>query len=176
MKFKELKLKGVFLIELQKFDDERGFFARTWDKKIFEEHGLNSSIVQCATSFNKKKGTIRGIHYQASPYEEAKVVSCTKGRIFDVLVDLRKRSQTYKNWIGIELGSQEMKILYVPEGIGHGYQTLKNNADVSYLISQYYTPEYSRGVRWDDPAFNIKWPLKPTVISKRDKSFPSFGG
>ena len=174
MIFTETKLKGAFIIELEKLEDERGFFARTWDQKLFEENGLNSRIVQCSISFNKLKGTIRGLHFQIPPHEEAKLVSCIKGKIFDVIVDLRSSSDTYKKWFSIELNDQNKKMLYIPEGFAHGFQTLEDNTLVYYQISEIYSPEHARGVRWDDNTFQIEWPLKKTVISKKDSSYQSF--
>lgn len=172
MIFTETKLKGSFIIEPEKIEDERGFFARTWDNKTFEEYGLNSKLVQCNISFNKKKGTIRGMHYQAYPHEEAKLVRCTKGKAFEVMLDLRTHSNTHMQWLGIEITSENYKMLYVPEGFALGFQTLEYNTELFYQMSERYEPEFSRGIRWDDPSINISWPLKPTVISKKDLSFP----
>ena len=174
MIFTETKLKGAFIIEIEKKEDERGFFARTWDQKVFEEHGLNPNMVQCNVSFNKEKGTLRGMHFQIPPYEEAKLVRCIKGKIFEVMIDLRKKSRTYKEWLGIEMVSDDYKMLYVPEEFALGFQTLEDNTEVFYQMSQFYMPQYVRGLRWDDPAFVITWPLKPTIISKKDQSFQSF--
>lgn len=171
MIFSEIKLKGAYIIEIEKHEDERGFFARTWDKRIFAEHNLNENLVQCSISFNKKKGTLRGMHYQESPYEETKLVRCIKGKIFDVIIDLRKSSTTFMKWIGVELSDKNYKMLYIPEGFAHGFQTLEDNTEVLYQISQYYMPEYLRGIRWDNKEVNITWPLKPTVISKKDNSY-----
>jgi len=172
--FTETKLKGAFIIELEKLEDERGFFARTWDQKLFEENGLNSRIVQCDISFNQLKGTIRGMHFQIPPHEEAKVVSCIKGKIFDVIIDLRSSSETYKNWFSVELNDQNKKMLYIPEGFAHGFQTLEDNTLVNYQMSEFYSPEHARGVRWNDKSFHIDWPLKKTIISKKDLSYQSF--
>jgi len=172
--FTETKLKGAFVIELEKFEDERGFFARVWDKKIFVEHGLNVKLVQCSISFNKKKGTLRGLHYQQSPYEETKIIRCTRGKIFDVIIDLRLKSKTFKKWFGIELTPQNNKMLYVPKGFAHGFQALMHNTEVFYQISEFYRKKYARGFRWNDKTFGIKWPLKPTIISKTDSSLPLF--
>ncbi len=174
MIFTETKLKGSFIIELEKVEDERGFFARSWDKKIFEEHGLNSKLVQCNISFNKKKGTLRGLHYQIPPYEEAKLVRCTKGKAFEVMIDLRQKSQTFLQWTGFELDSETYKMLYVPEGFALGIQTLEDNTELFYQMSQIYMPQYSRGILWNDEMFGIVWPLKPTVISKKDSSYIPF--
>jgi len=172
--FSETKLKGAFIIELEKLEDERGFFTRSWDQKKFKDLNLNANIVQCNISFNKKKGTLRGMHYQASPFEEAKLVRCTKGKIFDVIIDLRNDSSTFKKWIGIELSAENYKLLYVPEGFVHGFQTLEDNTEVFYQMSQYHMPEYSRGICWDDKSFEISWPIKPPVISKKDLSYAPF--
>ena len=174
MIFTESKLNGAFIIEPEKMEDERGFFARTWDKKKFVEHGLNPKLVQCSISFNKKKGTLRGMHYQVAPYEEAKLVRCTKGKIFDVIIDLRPNSKTYKEWEGIELSSENYKMLYVPKGFAHGYQTLEDNTEVFYQMSEAYMPEYAHGIRWDDKIYQISWPLKSPIISKKDLSYKPF--
>jgi dTDP-4-dehydrorhamnose 3,5-epimerase len=168
MIFTETKLKGAFIIEPEKIDDERGFFARTWDQKKFEELGLDPRLVQCNISFNKKSGTIRGMHYQISPYEEAKLVRCTKGRVFEVMIDLRPKSETFRRWESVELSSENYKMLYVPKGFALGFQTLEDNTELFYQMSQEYKPEYSRGILWNDPAFQISWSLKPTIISKKD--------
>ncbi|MGI0062633.1 MAG: dTDP-4-dehydrorhamnose 3,5-epimerase family protein, partial [Nitrosotalea sp.] len=149
---------------------------RTCDKKKFEEYGLNSKLSQCSISFNKKKGTLRGMHYQGTPYNEVKLIRCTKGKTFDVIIDLRPKSTTFKEWFGLELGEENHKMLYVPEGFAHGFQTLTDNTEIFYQISEYYMRDYSMGVRWNDPAFNIKWALVPTVISKKDQSYPDFEG
>lgn len=174
MNFIELELKGAYIIEPKKIEDERGFFARSWDKKIFEEKSLNSNLVQCNISFNKKKGTIRGMHYQEHPYQEAKLVRCTKGSVYEVMIDLRKSSKTFKQWESVELNSDEHRMLYVPEGFALGFQTLEDNTELFYQMSQPYMPEFSRGIRWDDDVFKISWPLKITVISKNDMSFSPF--
>ena len=169
--FNETKLKGSFVIELEKVTDERGFFARSWDKKIFVEKHLNPNLVQCNISFNLKKGTIRGMHYQLPPYEEAKLVRCTKGHVYEVMIDLRPNSVTFKKWLAVELRDEDYKMLYVPEGFALGFQTLEDNTELSYQMSQIYSPEHARGIRWDDPVFGISWPLKPTVISEKDSSY-----
>lgn len=174
MIFTETKLRGSFVIEPEKIIDKRGFFARIWDKEIFEKHGLNPRILQSNISFNKKKGTIRGMHYQTTPYEEAKLVRCTKGKAFEVILDLRSSSKTYMQWLGIELSTKNYKMIYVPEGFALGFQTLEDNTELFYQMSEVYMPEFGRGIRWDDPVINISWPLKPTVISKKDLSLPPF--
>ena len=153
MKYALLKkpaLKGAFIIEPERLEDNRGFFARAWCKKEFETHGLNSRLVQCNISFNKSSGTLRGMHYQVAPYEEAKLVRCTMGAIYDVIIDLRPDSATYMDWIGVELTADNRKMLYVPENFAHGYQTLNDNTEVFYQVSQFYSPEFETGVRWDD--------------------------
>ena len=172
MIFKETKLQGAFVIAIEKRQDERGFFARAWCKTEFEAHGLNVHLVQANLAFSQKKGTLRGMHYQVSPYEEAKLVRCIKGAIFDVAIDLRPDSPTYKSWVGVELTDDNHKMLYIPENFAHGYQTLTDNAEVFYQVSQFYSPESERGVRWDDPAFGIKWlETDDVVISEKDKNW-----
>ncbi len=174
MIFTKTNLEGVFIIEPEKNEDERGFFARVWDQEIFEERKLNPKMVQCNISFNKKRGTIRGMHYQISPYEEAKLVRCTKGSVFEVMIDLRPKSNSFKNWMSVELSSENYKMIYVPEGFALGFQTLEDDTELHYQMSQKYMPEYARGIRWDDEIFKISWPLKPTVISKKDSSYNAF--
>ncbi len=174
MRFIKTKIQGVFVIEPEKIKDERGFFARSWNSVEFKKLGLNPKISQCSISYNKKRGTIRGMHYQIKPYEEAKLVTCTKGKIYDVIVDLRPKSKTFKKWISSELSEENHKMQYIPEGCAHGFQTLKNNTVVFYQMSQIYNPQYYRGVRWNDPAFNISWPLKPSTIAKKDETHVNF--
>jgi len=170
MIFSETKLKGAYIIEIEKQEDERGFFARTWDAKKFEELGLNPKLVQCSISFNKKKGTLRGMHYQIPPHEEVKLIRCTKGKIFDVIIDLRTNSKKDESWIGIELTSDNYKMLYVPEGFAHGFQTLEDNTEVFYQMSEFYNSSHARNIKWNDVEYRIKWPLNPTVLSKNDSS------
>jgi dTDP-4-dehydrorhamnose 3,5-epimerase len=172
MKFIETELKGAFIIEPEIIEDERGFFARTWSQEEFAVLGLNPRVVQCNHSFNKQRGTVRGMHYQIPPHEEAKLVRCTAGAIYDVIVDLRRTSPTWARWIGVELTSSNGLMLYIPEGFAHGFQTLEDGTNVSYQMSEYYYPEFARGVRWDDHAFGIKWPLPISAISERDRSHP----
>jgi dTDP-4-dehydrorhamnose 3,5-epimerase len=174
MIFIETKLKGAFIIEPELVEDERGFFARTFDQKEFEAHGLNPRVMQCNSSFNKKKGTLRGMHYQIAPYQEAKLVCCTKGAIHDVIIDLRKASPTIKQWIAVELTAENRRMLYIPEGFAHGFQTLDDNTEIFYQISEFYHPESAKGVRWNDPAFGIVWPDDIRVISDRDRQYPDF--
>ena len=182
MIFTKTKLKGAFIIELEKLQDERGFFARSWCQREFEAHGLNPRLVQCNISFNVKKGTLRGMHYQVKPFEEAKLIRCTRGAIHDIIVDIRPDSATYCHWIGVELAAPcsqltaHYRMLYVPEGFAHGFLTLEDNTEVFYQMSEFYDADSARGVRWNDPAFDIQWPGKVEVISERDRSYPNFGG
>jgi dTDP-4-dehydrorhamnose 3,5-epimerase len=174
MRFTEVHLKGAYIVELEKLSDERGFFARSWCKKEFERHGLKPYVVQANVSFNKKKGTLRGMHYQTSPHEETKLVRCTRGAIYDVIIDLRPDSPTYKQWLGVELTANNYKMLYVPENFAHGFQTLQDNTEVTYQVSQFYAPGAEKGIRWEDRAFGIEWPLEVQVISDKDKSWPDY--
>lgn len=172
MIFIETKLKDSYIIELEKITDERGFFARSWCQKEFEKYGLNSNLVQCNISYNKTKGTLRGMHYQIEPYPEAKLVRCTQGAIYDVIIDLRSNSPTFKQWIGIELTAKNHKMLYIPKGFAHGFQTLEDDSEVFYQMSEFYHPECARGVKWNDPSFNIQWLLTENLtISERDLSY-----
>lgn len=174
MIFTETRLQDAFLIDINPHTDERGFFARSWCADEFHKRGLNPRLVQCNISFNKKRGTLRGMHYQAAPYAEAKLVRCTMGALYDVIIDLRSDSPTYKKWFSVELTSQNRRSLYVPEGFAHGFQTLMDNTEVFYQMSEFFHPECARGVRWDDPAFGVKWPIyPPELISKLD-TFGSF--
>ncbi len=175
MIFKETKLKGAFVIELEKKEDARGFFARTFCQKEFREHGLNASFVQANVSCNHKKGTLRGMHYQALPYREAKLVRCAEGAIFDVIVDLRKSSRTFKQWFGLELSKDSAKMLFIPEGFAHGFITLTDNTQILYQMSEFYTPGFDRGFRYDDPAFGIQWPAKVVALSEKDAAWPLIG-
>lgn len=174
MRFDETKLPGVFEISLEPMNDERGFFARSWCRHEFERHGLNPAIAQCNISFNEKKGTLRGVHFQGEPHPEDKIVRCTQGSIYDVVVDLRPDSATYKKWIGVLLSAANRRMVYVPKGCGHGLLTLEDRTEVYYQMSEFYYPELSRGIRWNDPAFQIKWPDQPSVMSERDRSYPDF--
>ncbi len=174
MIFSETRLPGAYVVEIKKIEDERGFFARTWDRDEFSKMELNSEFVQSSISINNKKGTLRGMHYQIEPYEESKIVTCTKGKIFDVIIDLRENSKTFKKWISLELSSSNHKILYIPKGFAHGFQTLEDNTEVHYDITQVYKSEYARGIRWNDPTFNIKWPSEVTTISNKDQGFIYF--
>ena len=174
MRFTATALAGVYIIDLERFDDERGFFARSWCQDEFTRHQLDARLVQCNISFNLKRGTLRGLHYQIAPYEEAKVVRCTAGAIFDVVVDLRPAAPTFRQWLGVELTAQNHTMLYIPGGLAHGLQTLEDNTEVFYQMSEFYRPECARGVRWNDPAFKIKWPMSPAVISPKDQQYADF--
>jgi dTDP-4-dehydrorhamnose 3,5-epimerase len=174
MIFHRTKLPGVVKIELDLHRDERGFFARSWCQKEFEAEGLNPNTVQCNVSFNEKKGTLRGMHFQAAPSPEAKLVRCTQGAIYDVVIDLRAEAPTYKQWVSVELSGENRRMLYIPEGCAHGFLTLEDKTEVFYQMSEFYQPELARGVRWDDAAFQIKWPAKVEVISERDRTYPDF--
>lgn len=172
MIFEETGLAGAFVIEPERREDERGFFARTWCRDEFAAHGLNPALVQCNISFNKKRGTLRGMHYQAAPHEEAKLVRCTQGAIYDVILDLRRESATFGRWVGVELTAENRRMLYVPEGFAHGFQTLEDDSEVFYQMSAFYHAESALGARWDDPAFAIAWPLPDPILSDRDRAFP----
>jgi dTDP-4-dehydrorhamnose 3,5-epimerase len=172
MKFLPTRLPGVCIVDLEKHGDDRGFFARSWCRREFEEHGLNPNLVQCSVSFNHKKGTLRGMHYQVTPHEEAKLVRCTRGSICDVAVDLRPTSPAFGKWTAEELTADNGRALYIPGGFAHGFQTLSDNTEVFYQMSEFYHPESARGVRWNDPAFGIIWPIPNPIISERDKNLP----
>lgn len=176
MKFTETPLRGAYVIEMEPHRDERGYFARTWCREEFEAHGLNPHLEQCSTSFNLRRGTLRGLHYQAAPFEEAKLVRCARGALYDLIVDLRPASGTFKKWFAVELTASNFRMLYIPEGFAHGFQTLEDETEVLYQISTGYQPEYARGVRWNDPAFDFRWPIAERVMSARDESFPDFAG
>lgn len=174
MVFTETRVKGVFLIEPERHDDDRGFFARTWSAREFCDRGLDASIAQCSVSYNHQRGTVRGMHYQAPPHDETKLVRCTRGAIFDVALDLRRDSETFGQWVGEELTAHNHRMLYIPVGCAHGFQTLADGSEVFYQISQVYEPAAARGVRWDDPAFDIRWPEPVRVIAERDRTYPDF--
>jgi dTDP-4-dehydrorhamnose 3,5-epimerase len=173
MIFTEIELKGAYIIDLEKMEDDRGFFARSWCKREFEAHGLNTSISQCNISYSPNAGTLRGMHYQ-EPKWEIKLVSIIKGAIFDVIIDLRPESPTYTKYYALILNEKNRKMLYIPEGFAHGFQTLQNNTEVYYQMSEFYIPENSKGVRYNDPIFGIRWPKDVNAISKRDLCFPDF--
>jgi dTDP-4-dehydrorhamnose 3,5-epimerase len=169
MLFTPTKLKGAFAIAVERREDERGFFARTWCQQEFEQQELDVNLAQCSISFNHKKATLRGMHLQMPPRAETKLVRCTQGAIYDVIIDLRQDSETYLQWFGIELTAENRQALYIPKGFAHGFQTLEDNTEVFYQISEFYAPECSRGLRWNDPVFNIVWPEPVSVISARDR-------
>jgi dTDP-4-dehydrorhamnose 3,5-epimerase len=175
MRFTETKLAGAFVIEPERFEDERGFFARTWCVREFEAHGLVTRLVQCSVSFNRRRGTVRGMHYQAAPHEEVKLVRCVRGAILDVIVDARPGSPTLHQWVAVELDAESQRALYVPRGFAHGFQTLADDTEVFYQISEFFHPESARGLRWDDPALGIDWPLEVSVISAKDRAYPLLG-
>jgi len=176
VKFQELALSGAFVLDPERLTDKRGFFARTWCREELAARGLVGTIAQCSLSFNRRKGTLRGMHYQAAPHEETKIVRCTMGAVYDVIVDLRPDSPTHRRWAAVELSAENHRQLYVPAGFAHGFQTLVDNAEVFYQISELYHPESALGFRWNDPTIGIRWPLEPSVISDRDAALSEFGG
>lgn len=174
MIFTETLLPGAYIIDPERHADERGFFARTWCLREFSAHGLTTTLIQCNISFNQAKGTLRGMHYQVDPYPEVKLVRCTMGAIYDVIIDLRPSSPTYQQWMSIELTAENRRLLCIPVGMAHGFLTLADHSEVFYQMSAFYHPECARGVRWNDPAFNIRWPAVPQIISDRDQQYPDF--
>lgn len=175
MHFTETKLQGTFIIEPERFEDERGFFAPAFSAAEFSARGLASVFVENNISYNKNRATLRGMHYQVAPYGQAKLIRCTRGAIFDVAVDLRPDSDTFKQWVGVQLSADDRSMVYVPGNYAHGFQTLQDDTEVFYMVSQPYLPDSSRGVRWDDPAFGIQWPLSDALkINKRDREYPDF--
>lgn len=194
MIFKETQLKGAYIIELEPIQDERGFFARSFCKKEFKLRGISMNIAQCNISYNKKKGTLRGMHYQRAPHEEAKIVSCMKGSIYDVIIDIRPDSSTYCRWIAVELQAENReqrtesredlayrlpltapyKMLYIPKGFAHGFLTLEDNTEVFYHMSEFYSPGYGRGIRWNDPFFAIQWPEEAKAMSAQDRNYQDY--
>ena len=174
MIFRETGLTGAWLIEPERVSDERGYFARTWCVEEFNEFGINVDFVQCSTSFNESAGTRRGIHYQVDPHSEAKLIRCTRGRLYDVMVDLRPESNTYTEWRAFELSADNGRMVYLPQGFGHGFQTIENGTELAYHISEYYQPDLSHGIRWDDPTIGIDWPdCDNPIMSTRDKNLPA---
>lgn len=174
MTFTETSIKGVFIVDLERREDNRGFFARSWCTREFQVQGLTSVSKQSNVGFSHKAGTLRGVHYQRPPDEEAKLVRCTMGEVFDVAVDLRPTSPTYRQWFGVTLTAQNHKMLYIPEGCAHGYQTLADNSELCYQTSKVYSAESASGVRFDDPAFGIQWPVEVRVISDADRTWPIY--
>jgi dTDP-4-dehydrorhamnose 3,5-epimerase len=172
LKFLPTPLTGAYLIELELLEDERGFFARSFCQSEFRAHGLDPVVAQCNVSFNRKRGTLRGLHYQAEPHAEAKLVRCTRGAVWDVIVDLRKGSLTVRQWHAAELTADNRRALYIPAGFAHGFQTLADDTEVLYQMSEFYHPESARGILWDDPALQINWPLSNPTVSERDRSYP----
>ena len=174
MIFRETTVAGAWVIEPELLTDERGFFARIWDTDEFAMRGLNAQLVQCSLSYTRARGTLRGLHYQVPPHEEGKLVRCTAGAVFDVAVDIRPDSATFRRWFGIELSAENRRALYVPERCAHGLLTLTDDSQVLYQMSGFEAPEAARGVRFDDPAFGIEWPIERRVLSARDASYPDF--
>ena len=175
MIFRETKLPGAFVLEVQRLEDDRGFFGRIFCRREFVERGLNPDVAQCSVSFNRKAGTLRGMHYQEAPYAEDKVVRCTRGSLYDVIVDLRGDSPTCRQWFAVELTGENRRMLYIPKGFAHGFQTLTDNTEVVYQMSEFYHPESARGVRWNDPAFGIQWPAADgAILSDRDRDWPDY--
>ena len=174
MIFQPTGLTGAYVIAIERLSDARGFFARSFCAREFEDHGLNPSLAQCNISYNRHAGTLRGMHFQASPFEEAKLVRCTRGAIHDVIIDLRPDSPTFMQHVGVQLTPDARNMLYVPEGFAHGFLTLEDHTEVFYQMSEFYVPGAARGFRWDDPAFAIDWPASVSVISERDAAYPDF--
>jgi dTDP-4-dehydrorhamnose 3,5-epimerase len=177
MNFKETRLRGVFEIAITPHEDERGFFARSYCWREFEEHGLDPRVVQCNVSHNRERGTLRGMHYQEAPSPEAKLIRCVRGAVYDVAVDIRPHSATFREWIAVELKAERGKastMLYLPEGVAHGFLTLEDDTEVFYQMSEFYAPDVARGFRWNDPAFSVDWPAPVRVISERDRTYPDF--
>lgn len=174
MIFNKTDLEDAYIIDLEKLGDQRGFFARAYCKDEFNERNIKLPVVQANVSYSRDKGTLRGMHYQTAPNEEAKLVRCTKGSIYDVIIDVREDSPSFKKWIGVELNEQNHRMLYVPEGFAHGFITLDDDAEVTYQVSEFYTPGAERGIRWNDPVFSIDWPVDVKVISEKDKNWSDF--
>ena len=173
MIFTETKLTGAYIIEIEKLKDERGFFARSWCQREAQQHGLDTQVLQCNISQNQESGILRGMHYQLPPFSEAKLIRCTRGVIFDVIIDLRPQASTFLKWEGFKLSAENYRMLYIPKGFAHGFLTLDENSEVFYQMSQFYAPDYACGVRWDDPLFHITWPGAVCCLSKTDQSFPN---
>jgi dTDP-4-dehydrorhamnose 3,5-epimerase len=174
MIFHETKISGAFEIDPERKSDVRGFFARTWCQKEFKDYGLDAHLVQCSISFNRSKGTLRGLHYQTAPFAEAKLVRCTQGAIYDIVLDLRPDSGTFRDWIAVTLTAENRNMVYIPRGCAHGFLTLQDATEVLYQMSEFFNSESARGVRWNDPAFRIVWPEAVRVISERDRNYPDF--
>lgn len=175
MIFRETKLAGVYVIECERFEDERGFFAPSFSQREFERYGLTSCFVENNISYNHRRGTLRGLHYQAAPFGQAKLVRCTRGAVFDVAVDLRTDSPTFRQWVGFDLTAENRLLMYLPGDVAHGYQTLEDDTEVFYQVSEFYRPEANSGWRWSDPAFGIDWPLSAeAIVNNRDAAYPDF--
>jgi dTDP-4-dehydrorhamnose 3,5-epimerase len=175
MIFTETKLKGAFIVELQRLEDDRGFFGRTFCRNEFAGRGLNPEVAQCNISFNRCAGTLRGMHYQSAPHAEDKLIRCTRGKLYDVVVDLRRESPTFKQWFALELTGDNRRMLYIPKGCAHGFLSLEDNTEVFYQMSEFYHPESACGVRWDDPVFGIQWPSGvQAILSERDRHWPDY--
>ena len=174
MIFTETPLKGAFLINIEPHRDDRGFFARTFCRQEFEKHGLNSNVMQCNISWNAKAGTLRGMHFQAAPHSEAKLVRCSRGEIHDVIVDLRPESATYRQHFAVKLSGENRQALFIPEDFAHGFQTLMDDTEIEYQMSEFYVPGFGRGFRYDDPLFSIEWPLPDKIVSEQDLAWPPF--
>ncbi|OLE53303.1 MAG: dTDP-4-dehydrorhamnose 3,5-epimerase [Acidobacteria bacterium 13_1_20CM_3_53_8] len=176
MIFTETRLKGAYIIEPERMEDERGFFALSWSEREFKAHGLDARLLECNISFNMRRGTLRGMHYQVAPHAQAKLVRCTRGAIYDVAVDLRPESETFKQWVAVELSARNCLQFYIPAGLAHGFQTLEDETEISYQMSEVYAPKCAGGVRWNDTAFSIEWPEMERIITDRDAQYPDFIG
>jgi dTDP-4-dehydrorhamnose 3,5-epimerase len=177
MRFQETEIRGAWVIDVEPIEDQRGLFARVWCRRELAEHGLETEIAQCNTSFSKQRGTLRGMHFQRAPHGEVKFIRCSRGALYDVIIDLRPDSPTYRRWVGVELSVENRRALYVPRGLAHGFQTLQDDVEVFYMMSDFHAPDAEAGVRWNDPAFDIEWPVaEPTEISDKDVSWPDFVG
>jgi len=174
MHFIETPLAGAYIIEPEPIEDHRGFFARAWCARDFAERGLETRVAQCSISYNARRGTLRGMHFQVAPHEETKVVRCTRGAIHDVILDLRRDSPTFLQHVAVELTAENRRSVYIPRGLAHGFQSLVDDTEIYYQISEFYAADAARGVRWDDPAFGISWPIAPPIIVERDRTYPDF--
>jgi dTDP-4-dehydrorhamnose 3,5-epimerase len=172
--FKKTKLRDAYIVDIQPYQDERGFFARTWCRDELSAQSLDANLAQCSISFNRRAGTLRGMHLQLPPHAETKLVRCTQGALYDVIIDLRTDSESYMRWIGVELTAENHRALYVPKGFAHGFMTLADNTEALYMISEFYAPEAARGIRWDDEQFGITWPAAVNVISEKDLSYAAY--
>jgi len=174
VQFIPAQLAGAYLIELEAYHDERGYFMRTWCRRELSEQGLNADLVQCSLSHNRRRGTVRGMHYQRPPHGETKIVRCSRGAIFDIIIDLRPDSPTHQRWQGFELTAENHRMLYIPPGMAHGFITLVDDSDVAYMMSDWHEPSSAAGVRWNDPQFDVRWPIPVAVIADRDKNYPDY--